>query len=60
MEMWNVLLGLSLWGHMWKRKEIVVKCDNQAVVSVINTGVTRDSGVIGAGDDSNWIQKWEA
>ena len=27
MEMWNVLLALRLWGHMWKRKQIVVKCD---------------------------------
>ena len=45
MEMWNVLLALRLWGHMWKRKQIVVKCDNQAVVSVINTGVIRDNGL---------------
>ena len=45
MEMWNVLLEFRLWGHMWKRKQIGVKCDNQAVVSVINTGITRNNGL---------------
>ena len=45
MEMWNVQLALGLWGHMCQRNQIFVKCDNQAVVSVINTWVTRESGL---------------
>ena len=34
-EMWNV--------SMWQGKRIIFKCDNEAVVSVINTGVTKDN-----------------
>ena len=55
MEMWNVLLALRLWGHIWHRKQIVVKCDNQAVMSVINTGVTRDNG-LGALVQNIWLE----
>ena len=45
LEMWNVLLALRLWGHVWKNKQIIIKCDNEAVVSVVNTGVTKDNGL---------------
>ena len=41
-EMWNVLVALRIWGHMWANKSVVIKCDNQAVVSVVNTSVTKD------------------
>ena len=41
-EMWNVLVTLRMWGHMWANKSVVIKCDNQAVVSVVNTSVTKD------------------
>ena len=44
-EMWNVLVALRLWGPMWQGKQITLKCDNEAVVSVINTGVTKDNGL---------------
>ena len=30
---------------MWKSKQIVTKCDNEAVVLVVNTGVTKDNGL---------------
>ena len=42
LEMWNVLVALRIWGHMWANKSVVIKCDNQAVVSVVNTSVTKD------------------
>ena len=42
-EMWNVLVALRVWGHLWSKKSVTIKCDNQAVVSVINTDVTKDN-----------------
>ena len=48
-EMWNVLLVLRLWGPMWQGKHIVLGCDNEAVVSVVNTGVTKDNGLAALG-----------
>ena len=55
LEMWNVLLELRLWGQMWKNKQIVIKCDNEAVVSVVNTGVTKDNG-LGAIVRNIWLE----
>ena len=54
-EMWNVLLALRLWGQVWKSKQIVIKCDNEAVVSVVNTGVTKDNG-LGAIVQNIWLE----
>ena len=45
LEMWNVLVGIRLWAKQWSNRVIVIKCDNEAVVSVVNTGVTRDSAL---------------
>ena len=42
LEMWNMLLALRLWGPRWASTSVKIKCDNQAVVSVINSGATRD------------------
>ena len=54
-EMWNVLLALRLWGHVWKNKQIIIKCDTEAVVSVVNTGVTKDNG-LGAIVRNIWLE----
>ena len=45
LEMWNVLIGIRLWAKQWSNKVIVIKCNNEAVVSVVNTGVTRDNAL---------------
>ena len=41
-KMWNVLVAIRMWGHMWDNKSVVIKCENQAVVSVVNINVTKD------------------
>ena len=38
LEMLNILVALKLWGHLWKSKKVIIKCDNQAVVSVLSSG----------------------
>ena len=40
--MLNVLVAVRVWANQWKGKTIVIACDNQAVVTVINTGKTKD------------------
>ena len=42
LEMLNILVALRVWTHVWHEKRIVIYCDNQAVVAVINSGKTRD------------------
>ena len=31
-----------MWSHQWAASKIFLKCDNQAVVSVLNSGKTQD------------------
>ena len=38
----NIFLAFNVWGEAWKNSKIIIKCDNQAVVSVLNTGKSRD------------------
>ena len=42
LEMLNVYLALRIWAPHWAGKRVRFECDNQAVVSVIKSGRTRD------------------
>ena len=42
LEMLNILVALRVWCHHWATHRILLKCDNQAVVSVLNSGKTQD------------------
>ena len=41
-ELINVLVALKVWHREWTGLRVLIKCDNQSVVSVLNTGRTRD------------------
>ena len=41
-EMLNILVAIRVWGHQWESQKILFKCDNQAVVSVLNSGKSSD------------------
>jgi hypothetical protein len=38
LEMLAVIACLKMWGTKFKEKRILIKCDNQVTVYVINTG----------------------
>ena len=42
MEMINILVAMRLFASHWSCKKVLVKCDNQAVVSVLTSGRTKD------------------
>ena len=42
LEMLNIMVAIRVWAHQWSGKTIVIACDNQAVVSILNSGRTRD------------------
>ena len=42
-EMLNILVALKVWHNQWSGHKVLVKCDNQAVVSVLTTGKTCDN-----------------
>ena len=41
LEMYNILVAIRVWGNVWRCKTIEIFCDNEAVVTVLNTGKTR-------------------
>ena len=42
-EMLNILVAIRVWGNQWKSQMILIKCDTQAVVSVLNSGKSSDT-----------------
>ena len=42
LEMINIVLALRLFAQFWKGKHVLVKCDNDAVVKVLNAGKSHD------------------
>ena len=42
LEILNIVVALKLWGSLRESHAIEVKCDNMAVVEVLNTGRARD------------------
>ena len=42
LEMLNILVALKVWHGEWAGLKFQAKCDNQAVISVLNSGRSRD------------------
>ena len=42
LEMLNILVALKVWHGQWAGLKVQVKCDNQAVISVLNSRRSRD------------------
>lgn len=42
LELWALILTLKVWHSELRNKAVVVNCDNQAVVELINSGRARD------------------
>ena len=43
LEMINILVAIKPFGPFWAQKKVLVKCDNQAVVSVLRHSRTKDA-----------------
>ena len=43
LEMINILVAIRIFSKIWSKKHVLVKCDNQAVVTVLTSGKTRDA-----------------
>jgi len=48
LEMMALLIAVKLWAPQWQGKRLLIFCDNEAVVSVIQSGRSRD-GILQAG-----------
>ena len=46
-ELIPIVLAAAIWGYEWENKAIQCCCDNGAVVSIINSGTSKDPRVMG-------------
>ena len=45
LELLPILFGAAIWGPQWHAHHVTCRCDNQAVVAVINKGSAKDPGL---------------
>ena len=43
LELLVVMVPVHLWGQYWRGRRIQLSCDKEAIVSIINTGCTKDA-----------------
>ena len=37
-ELFSIVIASFLWGYLWKRKRLLVHCDNEGAVKALNKG----------------------
>ena len=43
LELLAIVVASRLWGHLWPREKLVIRCDNEPACCAINTGRSRNS-----------------
>ena len=46
-ELLPIVFAAAIWGEEWEEKSILCRCDNEAVVHIVNTGTSRDPVAMG-------------
>ena len=41
-EFLPIVLAVAVWGHQWRHKQVLFRCDNMAVVQVVNSQKCKD------------------
>ena len=54
LEMLSILVALRIFGPQWTKQKLLMKCDNYAVVKVLNSGRTHDQ-FLGACARNTWF-----
>ena len=44
-ELLPIVMACMLWGNTWRNKQVLVHCNNQAVVEVVNSGASKDQNL---------------
>lgn len=46
LELLPIILAAMVWGRRWSGSLVVVHCDNQAVVTIVNSGYSKDKDIM--------------
>ena len=58
LEMLNVMVPAKLWSRFWKGHKITLECDNEAVVTILRHGKTRDPILVAIAHNNQNDSKW--
>ena len=46
LELVPIAMACMVWGPLWRGSQVVVHCDNQAIVCVVNSGYSREKNIM--------------
>ena len=46
-ELLPIIFAAAIWGAQWENKSVLCRCDNEAVVQILNSGTSRDPIIMG-------------
>ncbi len=46
-ELLPIIIAIAIWGADWANRSILCRCDNEAVVHIVNSGTSKDPLVMG-------------
>jgi len=55
-ELLPIAIACGLWGHLWKHKTILAKCDNMGVVHILHSRTSKDPVIMHLGAFSSLLQ----
>ena len=45
-ELLPIVIAIAIWGAAWANKSVLCRCDNEAVIHIINSGTSKDPSVM--------------
>ena len=45
-ELFPIVVAAYVWGHQWASRRVEFLCDNESVVAVLSSGISRDSSLM--------------
>ncbi len=45
-ELYAIVMACEVWGHLWFRRRLLFHCDNQAIVHIWKSGLSRSSSLM--------------
>jgi hypothetical protein len=56
LELLNVTMAVKKWAHTWEGKRVNIRCDNSAAVATLNSGASRDLGLLAMAREVWYLQ----
>ena len=59
-ELFPILVALAIWGRSWRGKVVRCRCDNAAVVAIVQSGTSKDELVMHLMRCLSYVMAWNS